>query len=153
MSKSNAAEAALLRLWFLNEPIAGLGDATGVRGSAAAGKLYLSLHSADPGEAANQATSELAYPGYARVGVDRGAAEFDVDDAAGVVSLINSHDFPKMGQGAQVTARFWGVGTKATGTGLLLYSGAVDPEIPINEGVYPRLEGQADGDPTFVSED
>jgi hypothetical protein len=51
MSKSDAWENALLLLLFNNTNAANIGDATGLRGSTAAGSLYLSLHTADPGEA------------------------------------------------------------------------------------------------------
>jgi hypothetical protein len=59
MSKSNSLENALLLLIFNNTNFANVGDATGVRGSTTAGSLYLSLHTADPGEAGDQTTSEI----------------------------------------------------------------------------------------------
>lgn len=37
--------------------IANLGDAMGVRGSASAGSLYVSLHTSDPGVGGSQATN------------------------------------------------------------------------------------------------
>ena len=78
MSKSNAFENALLLLAFNNTNIANVGDATGLRGSTTAGSLYLSLHTADPGEAGSQTTSEAAYTSYARVAVARSGAGFTV---------------------------------------------------------------------------
>jgi hypothetical protein len=62
MSKSNTFEADFLALVFLNTNIALVGDATGLRGSSAAGDLYFALHSADPGEGGDQQTSEVSYP-------------------------------------------------------------------------------------------
>lgn len=56
-------------LWSLilnNFAYAGVGDAGGLQPSAAAGNFYVSLHTASPGEAGNQSTNEVAYPGYAR---------------------------------------------------------------------------------------
>jgi hypothetical protein len=38
--------------------------------------LYLALHTADPGEAGNQTTSEATYTSYARVTVARSGAGF-----------------------------------------------------------------------------
>ena len=56
MSMSNAAEAALLDLIFLNTDWAGVGDAGGLQNSATAGSFYIALHTSDPGEAATGAT-------------------------------------------------------------------------------------------------
>ena len=44
MSKSNSFETAILGLIFNNTDIAGIGDAGGLQNSAAAGSLYVSLH-------------------------------------------------------------------------------------------------------------
>ena len=49
--KSDTFENALLLLMFNNSNIANVGDATGIRSSTAAGSLYFSLHTADPGDA------------------------------------------------------------------------------------------------------
>ena len=74
MSKSDGWELALTKLVFQNISAGTIGDATGLQASSAAGSLYISLHSADPGEAGDQTTNELAYTNYARVGVARGTA-------------------------------------------------------------------------------
>ena len=71
MSKSNAFETSLLGLLFNNTDIANIGDAAGLQNSAAAGSLYLALHTADPGEAGDQTTNECTYGSYARVAVAR----------------------------------------------------------------------------------
>jgi hypothetical protein len=78
MSASNTTETNLLLLLFNNSNWANLGDATGVRGSTTAGSLYISLHTADPGEAGNQSTSEATATGYARQPVARSSAGFTV---------------------------------------------------------------------------
>ena len=78
MSKSNSWENALLLLMFNNSNVANVGDATGLRGSTVAGSLYISLHTADPGEAGDQTTNEIAYTGYARVAVARSGAAWTV---------------------------------------------------------------------------
>ncbi len=91
MSKSNAYETALLQLVFQNSTIANIGDATGLRGSTTAGQLFFSLHSADPGEVGTQATNEVSYTGYARVGVARSGAGFTVTDSS--VSPAANVDF------------------------------------------------------------
>ncbi len=78
MSMSNAAETALLTLLFNNTNWANVGDATGLRGSTAAGSFYVALHTADPGEAGDQTTSEATYTGYARVAVARSAGGWTI---------------------------------------------------------------------------
>jgi len=73
MSASNAFETALLQHVFQNADLSTVGDATGLRGSTVAGSLYVSLHTADPGEAGTQSTSEATYTGYARLAIARSA--------------------------------------------------------------------------------
>ena len=63
MSASNSFETSLLQHILQNADIANIGDATGLRGSTTAGNLYIALHTADPGEAGNQGTSEANYTG------------------------------------------------------------------------------------------
>ena len=136
MSKSNAFEAAYLQLVFQNTNIANIGDATGLRGSAAAGQLFFSLHTADPGEVGTQATSEVSYTGYARVGVARSGAGFTVTDNS--VSPAANVDFPAC-TGGSANATHFSVGVASSGATLVLYKGAVSPTITIAAGVTPRL--------------
>lgn len=146
MSKSNAFETELLELIFNNDNIANVGDATGVRGSSAAGSLYLSLHTSDPGEAGNQSSNEISYTGYAREAVVRSASGFTVSGNS--VTLANDVDFGKMTGGTGGTVTHFGVGTSSSGSGTLLYSGETDPDITIQSGTIPRLEAA-----TSITED
>jgi len=136
MSKSDAFEAALLDLIFLNTNIANLGDATGVRGSTAAGELFVSLHTADPGEGGAQNTSEVAYTGYARVGVARSGSGWT--RTGNSISPAANIDFGAC-TGGTATATHFGIGTLASGAGTLLYKGALSPSISISSGVTPRI--------------
>ena len=137
MSKSNTYETDLLLLIFNNTNMALVGDATGVRGSSAPGDLYLSLHTADPGEAGTQATSEIAYTSYARKAVSRSAGGFTVSGNA--VSLTADQDFVE-GTGGSGTATHWGIGASSSGAGKLLYKGALSPSIVCGTGVIPRIK-------------
>jgi hypothetical protein len=137
MSKSNAFENDFLLLIFNNVNIANIGDATGVRGSTTAGSLYVSLHTADPGEAGDQTTSEISYTGYARVAVARSSAGWTV--AANSVSPAATISFPASTGGTGGTVTYLGVGTSASGTGKLLYSGSISPTIAVAVGVTPQL--------------
>jgi hypothetical protein len=145
MSKSNALETAYLQLLFQNANFANVGDATGLRGSTAAGQLFVSLHTADPDEAGTQSTNEVAYTGYARVGVARSGVGFSVTGNA--VALSANVTFPA-GTGGSGTATHWGIGTAASGAGVLLYKGTISPSIVCGNGVTPELTAG-----TLVTED
>lgn len=134
MSKSDAFEAALLGLVFNGTAISGLAD----NAAAPAANLYLALHTADPGDGGDQATSECAYGGYARVAVARDGAGFVVTGNS--VSPAEDQDFPVCASGSEV-ATHWSVGRDATGGGLRLYSTALDAAVTItaSPAVTPRL--------------
>lgn len=136
MSKSDAFEAALLDLIFLNTNIANIGDATGLRGAVAAGSLFVALHTADPGEAGAQNTSEVAYTGYARVAVARSGSGFV--RTGNSISPAANIDFGACTAGT-ATATHFSIGTLSSGAGLVLYKGAISPTIAIAPGVTPRL--------------
>lgn len=136
MSATNAFETSLLQHIFTNNDIAGIGDATGLRGSSTAGSVYLSLHTGDPGEAGTQTTSECTYGSYARVAVARSGSGWTVSGNS--ASLFANVDFPTATSGTE-TATHFGVGTTSSGTGSLLFKGAISPNISISTGVTPRL--------------
>lgn len=140
MSKSNTFENDLLLLIFNNTNIANIGDATGLQGSATAGSLYLSLHTADPGEAGDQTTNEIAYTGYARAAVARSSAGFTVSGNS--VNLTSLVSFPP-GTGGTGTATHFAVGSASSGTGKILYSGTVTPNIVCGNGITPELSTAA----------
>ena len=138
MSKGDTFENDLLLLVFNNTNAANIGDATGLRGSSTVGSLYVSLHTADPGEAGNQTTNETAYTGYARVAVARSAAGFTV--TANSVSLFAATDFGECTASAGAAITHFAVGTASSSTGKILYSGTVTPNITMAVGVIPRLK-------------
>lgn len=120
MSKTNTFENDLLLHIFQNADIALIGDAAGLQNSAANGSLYISLHTAEPGEAADQITNEAAYTNYARVAVARTSGGWTV--SANQVSNAAAIAFAACGlTGAAIT--HFGIGTDASGAGKLLYSG------------------------------
>lgn len=135
MSKSDTWEAGLLNLLFKNTDFTLVGDAGGLRGSATAGSLYISLHTSDPGEAGSQTTNETTYTSYARVAVTRGAG-FTVTGNS--VSPAANVDFPAC-TGGTATITHFGIGTDSSGAGKLLYKGTVTPNISVSTGVTPRL--------------
>jgi hypothetical protein len=68
MSKGDTFENDLLKLIFNATAIANIADNAA---SSPLTSLYVALHTADPGDAGNQGTSEISYTGYARVAVAR----------------------------------------------------------------------------------
>ena len=136
MSMSNAAETALLNLMFLNTDFANIGDAAGLQNSAAAGSFYLSLHSADPGEAGTQLTNEVAYTNYARVAVARTGGGWTV--SGNTVSNTALVQFPQCGASG-ATATYVGVGTDSSGAGTLLFSGQLGSSLTIANLITPQF--------------
>lgn len=138
MSKSNTTENEMLLHYFNNATVPNVGDATGLRGSTAAGSFYLALHTADPGEAGTATTNEIAYTGYARQAVARSAGGFTVSGNS--VTLTNNVDFPEMTGGAGGTVTHFSVVKEVSGASVILYSGTVTPNIAVATGVTPRLK-------------
>lgn len=140
MSMTNAAEAALLDLLFLNIDWANIGDAGGLQNSATAGSFYISLHTADPGEAGNQSTNEVAYTSYARVAVARTAGGWT--RSVSTVSNTALVQFPQA-TGGTATATHFGIGTDSSGAGNLLLKGALNSSLSISNGIQPQFAAGA----------
>jgi hypothetical protein len=145
MSKTNTWENDLLLLVFNNTDVTLIGDAAGLQNSATAGSLYFSLHTADPGEAGDQTTNEIAYTSYARVAVARSGAGFTV--TANAVAPAAAVTFPA-GTGGSGTATHFGIGASSSGAGKLLYKGALTPNVVCGSGVTPQINAG-----TVVTED
>lgn len=129
MSATNNFENELLSHIFANANIAGIGDVTGLRGSSTAGSLYISLHTADPGEAGDQSTNEAAYGAYARVAVARSGGAWTV--ASNGVSNAAAITFPTATGTAVETETHFGIGTAATGAGDLLFKGELNDPLTV----------------------
>lgn len=133
MSKSDVHENSYLLLIFNATLFANVAiNAT----SSPITNIYASLHTADPGEAGTQTTSEITYTSYARVAVARTSGGWTV--TANSVSPVANIDFPA-GTGGSGTATYFGVGTVISAAGVLLYSGTVTPNIVTGNGITPRL--------------
>ena len=92
-------------------------------GWAANAHFYVSLHTADPGSAGTQLTSEAAYTGYARVEIERDVTGWSV--TTNHVANTSNILFP-ICTGAPVTVTHWSIGTVDTGgAGQIIYSGAL----------------------------
>lgn len=129
MSKSDAWENGLLLLIFNGTAFTGI-----AQNHATPSDLFISLHTADPGEAGTLATNEISYTGYARKQLTRTSGNFTV--SGDTVTLAANQDFPTSTGGTGGTVAFWGIGNSS---GTLLYKGAVSPTIAVSNGVTPRL--------------
>lgn len=147
MSKADTYENDYMKLIFNNVAIPLIGDASGLQPSATAGSLYLALHTADPGEAGTQTTSETAYTGYARIAVARTTGGFTV--TANAVNLVANADFGLCTASPGSPLTHFSIGTAASGTGKVLYSGTLSPNIAVAVGVIPRITTAAN----LVTED
>ncbi len=136
---TDTLENGSLNLILCNIAFTGIGDAGGLLPSAAAGNLYVSLHTADPGEAGTQSSSETAYTGYARVPVVRSPAGWTVVDAAATNAA--TVQFPACTAGSS-TVTHVGIGTAASGAGKLLLRGAFNnpPSLAVSAGVAPKFD-------------
>jgi len=134
MSKSDTFENDLLKLVFNGTAISNLADNAA---SSPLTNLYVSLHTADPGETGTEATNEISYTGYARVPVARSSSGWTVSGNS--VSPVAAVTFGPMTAGAGGTATFWAVGVAVSGATKILYSGAISPSIVVGVNVTPLL--------------
>lgn len=137
MSKSDTFENQLLALIFNATAITGIASNAA---SAPLTSLFVSLHTADPGEAGTQTTNEVtttAYTGYLRVAVGRTSSGWTVTNNS--VSPANTISFPACTGGTGATITHFAVGTATTGASTILYKGTVSPNIAVTSGVTPQL--------------
>ena len=126
MSKSNTTENDVLALVF---------KATALPWDANT-DLFLALHTADPGEAGNQTTSEATYTSYARVTVARSAVGWTVTGNTAVNAALLQ--FPQCTGGTN-TLTHVSIGTATSGTGQILYSGALNSSLAVSNLIQPQF--------------
>jgi hypothetical protein len=133
MAKSTAYANSLLLLIFNATLFANVAvNAT----SSPITNIYVALHTADPGTAGDQTTSEAAYTSYARVAVVRTSSGWTVTN--NTVVPVAAITFPA-GTGGSGTATHCSYGTLTSGAGVRLVSGTVTPNITMGNGVTPSL--------------
>lgn len=132
-SKGNSFENDILKLFFNATAIADLAQDDG---TSPATTLSVALHTADPGEAGTQATSETAYTGYSRVTVARTTGGWTVTNNS--VSPVANIDFGECTASAGAAITHFSIGTGVSN--YLMYSGTVTPNITMAVGVIPRLK-------------
>lgn len=134
MSKSNTLESEILALIFNGTAIANIADNAA---TSPLTSLYVALHTADPGEAGVQNTSEAAYTGYARVAVARTSGGWTV--GAGTVSPTANIDFGQCTASPGSNITHASIGVASSGATKILYKGALNVAIAMAIGVVPRI--------------
>ncbi len=125
MSKSNTLENQVVALIF---------NATALPWANA--NLFVALHTADPGEAGDQTTSEATYTGYARVSVSRDGAGWTV--SGNQASNTAEITFPECTGGTNTLTHF-SIGLVVSGASQILYKGALTASLAISNLITPRF--------------
>ena len=133
MSKGNTFENDLMKLFFQGTAIANLADNAA---SSPNTNLFVSLHTADPGEAGDQTTSEASYTGYARVAVARTSGGWTVTNNS--VTNAAAITFPQCTGGSNAITHF-AVGTGSSGAGKILYKGALTASLAVSNLIIPEF--------------
>lgn len=133
MSKGNTFENDWLKLVFNATAIANIADNAS---ASPLTNLFVAAHTADPGEAGDQTTSEATYTSYARATVARTTGGWTV--TANSVSPVAAISWPACTGGTNTITHF-SVGVATSGASKILYSGTVTPNISVSTGVTPQL--------------
>lgn len=140
MSFGNTFENDLMKLIFNATAIANIADNAA---SSPLTNLYVSLHTADPGEAGDQTTSEATYTSYARVAVSRNSGGWTV--STNTVTNAALIQFPQATGGSN-TITYFAIGTDSSGTGKILARGALSSSLSVSSGIQPQFAaGDLDG--------
>jgi len=133
--KTDVFENDFLKLLFQGTAIANIADNAA---SSPLTNLYMSLHTADPTDAAasGQSTNETTYTGYARVAVARTSGGWTVTGNS--VSPVATISFGTCSAGT-ATITHVGIGTLSSGTGKMLMTGSLSPSISVSTGVVPQI--------------
>lgn len=138
MPKSTATCNSILALIFNATAWADIAENDS---STPATNLYLSLHTADPGVGNNQTTNETSYTNYARIAVARTTSGWDVP-SGGATANAALAQFAQCGaSGATIT--HVAIGTASSGTGTVLYAGALSSSLAVANGIQHQFAAGA----------
>ncbi len=131
--KGSTFDNDLMKLIFQATAIANIADNAA---SSPLTNLEVALHTANPGVGGSQTTSEAAYTSYARVAVARTSGGWTVSGANAVNAGATS--FPACTGGSE-TETYVTIGTAHTGTGKILYVGALTASLAVSSGITPSF--------------
>ena len=120
--KANASSSDGLKLTYNATPIANIADNASVSPLVS---IFIAGHSADPGAAGDQTTSEIAYTGYARATVARTTGGFTVATPASggaSVALVSSASLGACTAGSGTMTHF-STGVAVSGVSKVLHRG------------------------------
>jgi hypothetical protein len=101
--------------------------------------IAVALHTADPGDAGTQATSETTYTSYARATPARTSGGWTCSGTAPSQAVpVAAITFPA-GTGGSGTVTFFSVGKTSSGATDIFWSGTVTPNIVTGNGITPQL--------------
>ena len=100
------------------------------------GATYIALHTADPGAAGTQATSEAAYTGYARQQVAPADWTVTVADFENAVAI----EFPEVTAAAGAVLTHFTIGNGAAGAGKVLLRGKLANPVTVAVGQELRFK-------------
>ena len=126
MSKGNTLETDVLQLIFQQTAFSWNANTS----------LFVSLHTADPGEGGTQLTSEATYTSYARVTVARTVGGWTVSNPTATNAATVT--FPTSTGGTNTVTHLV-IGTVSSGAGQILYSGALASSLVVTSGVTPQF--------------
>lgn len=132
MSATNAVETALLALIFNGTTFEGIAQNDG---SSPHTQFYISLHTADPGDAGSQNTSETAYTGYERIAVIRDGTGWTVSGDTATNAADLAFGLCAASPGSNLT--HVGLGTDLSGAGTLLLSNPLTSSVVMQVGTTP----------------
>lgn len=140
MGASNTFETGILKLVLQNKQFATIGTTQGLPPSTANGSVYVSLHTADPGDAGNQGTNEVStgsYQNYARQAIARTTSAWTVsgNNAYNTTAL----DFPACGAAGSTSLTHFGIGQSSSGADPLFFSGALSSTLAVSNGITPSF--------------
>jgi len=128
-------ENDLCKLIFNATAIANIADNAGSSPSTA---LWVSLHTADPGDTGTQGTNETSYTGYARVAVARTTGGWVVTNNS--VSPVSNITYGQATSTSTGTLTHAAIGlTSASTGGKIIAAGAISPNINFSQNVTPQL--------------
>jgi len=134
MSATNSFESEVLRHILMNEPIANIGNVTGLPASSTAGYVYICLLKLSPGEDGSL-VNEAEYSGYARVPVARGSGGWS--EANGLIQNIANITFPECTGGSE-DITYFGICKTATGDDLIFYDECIP--FPVSQEMQPQFQ-------------
>jgi hypothetical protein len=139
MALGNASETSLMDLIFQNTAWANVGNSGGLQPSSAAGSFYIQLSTGTLTGSSNQSTTEAAYTSYARQAVARSSAGWTISGNAPCTSSnAAAINFPQATGGSE-TETYFSVGTASSGTGSILWYGALTSSLAVSNGITPSF--------------